>query len=399
MPATISSSPAEGRPFAPAGLDAIEPARMAAPPVPLNDLARQYRSIRGEIGEAVGRVLAGGRYVLGENVEGFERAFAQYCGVAHCIGVANGTDALEIALRALGCGKGDDVVTVANAGMYAAGAILAVGARPVLADISPSSMTMDPAALAEALRPQTKALVVTHLYGKLADLQAIGEMARARNIPIVEDCAQAHGAARGGKKAGGFGTIGCFSFYPTKNLGALGDGGAIVTSDASVAQAARELRQYGWRTKYSAVRPNGRNSRLDEIQAAILRVKLPYLDGWNDRRRQIANRLRQAFSGSLAAAVAAADDVAHLCVLRTPHRSVLRGHLARDGIASDIHYPVLDYRQPALQDAFAGDISLPQSEAAVRQVLTVPCFPELMEQEVERIADSLARFARWESRL
>jgi dTDP-3-amino-2,3,6-trideoxy-4-keto-D-glucose/dTDP-3-amino-3,4,6-trideoxy-alpha-D-glucose/dTDP-2,6-dideoxy-D-kanosamine transaminase len=395
----MSSSAAEGRPLAPVGLEAIEPAPIAAPPVPLNDLARQYRRLHGEIGEAVGRVLAGGRYVLGENVVGFEHAFAQYCGVAHCAGVANGTDALEIALRALGCGHGDDVVTVANAGMYATGAILAVGARPILVDISPSSMTMDPAALARALRPQTKAVVVTHLYGKLAELQAIGEMASARNIPIVEDCAQAHGAARGGKKAGAFGTIGCFSFYPTKNLGAMGDGGAIVTGDASIAQAARELREYGWRTKYSAVRTSGRNSRLDEIQAAILRAKLPYLDGWNDRRRQIANRFRQAFSGSLVAPVAASDDVAHLCVLRTLQRSVLQAHLARDGIASDIHYPVLDYRQPALQGIFAGDIFLPQSEAASREVLTIPCFPELTEQEIERIADSLVRFARWESRL
>ncbi len=335
--------------------------------------------------------------MLGPRVAAFEAAFAAYCGVGECVGVANGTDALEIALRALGCGPGDEVITVPNAGMYSTAAILAAGARPVLVDIEPGRMTMDPAGLALALRPATKAVIVTHLYGRLADLGSIANVLASRNIPVVEDCSQAHGAEFGGKKAGSFGAAGCFSFYPTKNLGSLGDAGAIVTHDRAIARSARELRQYGWEAKYHAARPGGRNSRLDEIQAAVLSLKLPRLDSWNAKRRAILGRLRQAHAGGRVL-TPGLDDVAHLCVLRSRFRSALMAHLARDGIGSDIHYPIPDHRQPALRGVFASDLSLPQAEAAAAEVLSVPCFPELTAGEIDRICDSLARFALWASR-
>jgi dTDP-4-amino-4,6-dideoxygalactose transaminase len=369
----------------------------AGEPIPLNDLKRQYDILGDEIDGMIRQVVAAGRYVLGSHVAGFEAAFAGYCGVGHCVGLGNGTDALELALRVVGCGAGDEVINVPNAGMYATGAILAVGARPVLVDIDPQRMTMAPASLEKALGPATKAVVVTHLYGRLADMDAVAAVLRGRDVAVIEDCAQAHGAERGGRKAGSFGALGCFSFYPTKNLGALGDGGAIVTSDSRLAEALRELRQYGWQTKYYAVRPGGRNSRLDEIQAAALRLKLPHLDRWNARRREIAGRYREVLGKVAALPAPATDDVAHLCVVRTKLRLALQEHLARDGIATDIHYPVPDHRQLALRDVFSYDLSLPQAEAAAEEVLTLPCFPELTEDEIGRVCDSLARFSQRES--
>jgi len=364
-----------------------------AAPIPLNDLERQYHSLCHEIDEAIRRVASSGRYLLGPQVSAFEQTFAAYSGVRFAIGLANGTDALEIALRAVGCGRGDEVITVANAGMYATTAALAIGARPVLVDIEPYTMTMDPISLARALSSTTKAVVVTHLFGQLADMDAISAAMGSRTIPIIEDCAQAHGAERNGKKAGSFGVLGSFSFYPTKNLGALGDGGAIVTDDANLAEAVRELRQYGWRTKYRAVRPGGRNSRLDEIQAAVLNAKLPHLDRWNAKRREISERYRQAIGDAAVLPLMTAAHVSHLCVVRTKLRSALQAHLAHDGIATDIHYPVPDHRQVALRQVFVHDLSLPQSEAAAEEVLTLPCFPELTENELDRVCDSLARFA------
>jgi dTDP-3-amino-2,3,6-trideoxy-4-keto-D-glucose/dTDP-3-amino-3,4,6-trideoxy-alpha-D-glucose/dTDP-2,6-dideoxy-D-kanosamine transaminase len=384
-------------------LSAIDVAGLAeepapATPIPMNDLARQHGLLGAEIESALRCVTAGARYVLGPQVTAFEEEFSRYCGLDHCIGVGNGSDALEIALRALGCRAGDEVITVPNAGMYSTAAVLALGARPVLVDIEPQSMTMDPAALAPALRPTTKAVIVTHLYGRLADVESIAAVLADREIPLLEDCAQAHGAELAGKKAGSVGAAGCFSFYPTKNLGALGDAGAIVTSDGRIAQAARELRQYGWEDKYHAIRPGGRNSRLDEIQAAVLRLKLPHLDAWNARRRGIAGRLRQAFGEARARPPAGLEDAGHLCVLRSRFRPALRAHLARDGIASDIHYPVPDHRQPALRHVFSADLYLPRAEEAAAQVLSVPCFPELTDDEIDRVCDSLRRFAQWESK-
>jgi dTDP-4-amino-4,6-dideoxygalactose transaminase len=363
-----------------------------APPVPLNDLQRQTASMRDEIGSAVAKVVASGRYVLGPNVSAFEAEFATYNGVPHCVSVANGTDAIELALRAVGCGVGSDVVTVANAGMYATTAILAVGARPVFADIEPTTMTMDPSSLERVVTRQTAAVVVTHLYGQLAYVERLLSVTHAHGVPLIEDCAQAHGAALHGRKAGAAGTIGCFSFYPTKNLGALGDGGALVTHDEQMAERLRRLRQYGWRSRYAS-ESYGRNSRLDEIQAAVLRAKLPRLDGWNARRREIVATYRRAARGRVAVPDATkADYVGHLCVVRSQQRENLRAHVEARGIQTDIHYPVPDHRQNAMRAHVAGQIALPETEAAVREVLTLPCFPELTADEIARVCSALDEF-------
>jgi len=369
------------------------PPGKAANLIPLNDLRRPLDTLGAELETAVASVVRSGWYIFGPNVAAFEDEFAAYCGIQHCITVANGTDALEIALLALGCGPGHEVVTVANAGMYAAAAIVAVGATPSLADIDARTMNMAPESLARAVSPRTKAIVITHLYGRLADLDDLVAIARRHGVAVIEDCAQAHGARRGGRLAGTWGDIGCFSFYPTKNLGALGDGGAIVTGDKALATAVRELRQYGWTGKYAANRRHGRNSRLDEIQAAVLRLKLPHLDGWNKRRRSIVQRYRGAADDSVVIPDTERDDhVAHLCVLRSREREALRAHLAADGIATDIHYPVPDHRQAALRGLLPPDIALPETEQVVDEILTLPCFPELTDEEIGRVCTSLTRF-------
>ena len=224
-------------------------------------------------------------------------------------------------------------------------------------------------------------------------MNAVMAIARRHCVALVEDCAQAHGARRDGRLAGAWGDIGCFSFYPTKNLGALGDGGAIVTGDDALATAVRELRQYGWTGKYAASRPRGRNSRLDEIQAAVLRLKLPHLDGWNERRRSIVQRYRAAADGSVVIPDAdGADHVAHLCVVRSPEREALRAHLAAGGIATDIHYPVPDHRQVALRALLPPDIALPQTEKAVSEIVTLPCFPDMTDEEIGCVCESLTLF-------
>jgi aminotransferase EvaB len=370
----------------------MRPPTAAAPPVPLNDLQRQTASMRDEIDAAVGEVVASGWYVLGPNVSAFEAAFAAYNGVPHCVSVANGTDAIELALRAVGCEPGREVVTVANAGMYATTAILAVGARPVFADIERETMTMDPSSVERLVTPRTAAVVVTHLYGQLGDLERLLSVTRAKGVPLIEDCAQAHGAERDGRKAGAAGAIGCFSFYPTKNLGALGDGGALVTSDATLAERLRRLRQYGWRSKYLSD-AYGRNSRLDEMQAAVLRTKLPRLDGWNARRREIVAAYRDAAPGEVTVPGSSGPDyVAHLCVVRSSRREELRAHLEARGIRTEVHYPVPDHRQQAMRDQAAGQMALPETEAAAREVLTIPCFPELTANEIARVCDALAQF-------
>ncbi len=340
------------------------------------------------------QVVESGRYVMGPSVRAFEEAFAAYVGVGHAIGVANGTDALELALRGLGIGRGQRVLTVANAGFYGSAAILAVGAEPVYADVDPVTLNLAPQALAKLMQAQPiHAAIVTHLYGRMADMGAILPLCRAAGVPLIEDCAQAHGARLDGRVAGAFGDVACFSFYPTKNLGALGDGGALVTDDAALADRLCALRQYGWGAKYEVVRAGGRNSRLDELQAAVLLAKLPLLDGANARRRAIAARYTKAFHGtSLQAPVIAADEhVAHLYVVRSPRREALREHLAARGVATDVHYPVPDHRQPVHGGAH-GSVHLPVSEAACQQVLTLPCFPGMTDAQVDHVIDAVMRF-------
>ena len=340
----------------------------------INEIGRQNHALAAEIHSAVSRVLDRGWYILGPEVEAFEREFADYCGVGHCVGVANGTDALELALRSLNLPAGSRVLTVANAGGYSTTAILAAGLTPVYADVDPETMTMQPTSA------DVRAVIVTHLYGRMAAMPAI--LAAAGDIPVIEDCAQAHGAVLDGRKAGSWGTLGCFSFYPTKNLGALGDGGAVATRNAPLATRLRELRQYGWRSKYRSEVAGGRNSRLDEMQAAILRAKLPHVDGWNRRRREIALRYNDALS-----VVRASDqsDVVHLYVVRSKERDTLRGALASAGIATDVHYPVPDYRQSSMPSRDP----LPVTEECCKTVLTLPCFPELTDDEVTRVIEAV----------
>jgi dTDP-3-amino-2,3,6-trideoxy-4-keto-D-glucose/dTDP-3-amino-3,4,6-trideoxy-alpha-D-glucose/dTDP-2,6-dideoxy-D-kanosamine transaminase len=357
----------------------------------INDLGRHNAPLLAEIQARVRAVLESGWYILGAQGAEFETAFAAYCGTAHCLGVANGTDALELALRALGVGPGDQVATVANAGGYSTAAIRAAGAEPLFVDVERASMLMDPAALSAALTPRTKAIVATHLYGRMADMPRIAGIADAAGIPVVEDSAQAHGALLAGKAAGAWGTLGCFSFYPTKNLGALGDGGAVVTNDGALAERVRELRQYGWRRKYECGVAGGRNSRLDELQAAILCAKLPHLDSWNARRREIAALYRKSLEGCVRTpAPADESDVAHLYVIRTPHRDRLRAYLAERGIAAEVHYPIPDHRQECYRTA----CELPVTEACCAEVLTLPCFPEMRDDEVARVVEAVVDGSR-----
>jgi dTDP-3-amino-2,3,6-trideoxy-4-keto-D-glucose/dTDP-3-amino-3,4,6-trideoxy-alpha-D-glucose/dTDP-2,6-dideoxy-D-kanosamine transaminase len=358
----------------------------------INDLSRIPRSLVDELKAAASACIDSAYFVLGAQVSAFEREFADYLGTAHCVTVANGTQALELALRSAGVTFGDEVITVANAGYYSTCAILACNAVPVYADIDISDMTMDAASLENAVTVKTRAVIVTHLYGRIAkDLPAIAALCKRRGIVVVEDCAQAHGASLSGKKAGTFGEYGCFSFYPTKNLGALGDGGAVVTGTVENAERLKKLRQYGWDKKYHVGVPYGTNSRLDEMQAALLRVKLKYLDGWNRERREIA----AAYNASVrhAAVIGYPDEaaetyVAHLYILRVTGREKLRRYLTTKGIASDVHYPIPDYKQTPLAARFR-DLYLEKTERACSEVITLPCFPGLTKEEMAGIAGTI----------
>ncbi len=352
----------------------------------INDLLRHNQKVMGEISKVVTSVLESGWYVLGSQVKEFEQEFASYCGSKHCVSVANGTDALELALRALDVGQDDQVITVANAGAYSTTAILAVGAVPVYVDVDADNLLLSIEHLRRLINDETRAIIVTHLYGQAAPVEEVLTLAADLGIPIIEDCAQAHGAMLNDRRVGSFGALGCFSFYPTKNLGALGDGGAITTNDSTLAKRVQMLRQYGWQSKYDIALVGGRNSRLDEIQAAILRVKLPYLDTWNQRRFDISRFYVEGIRHSLITLqrIAAGSFVGHLFVVRSPRRDELREHLKKNQIMSEVHYPIPDYRQPAIAALFPG-VSLSATERACREILTLPCFPEMSNAEVQRV--------------
>jgi dTDP-4-amino-4,6-dideoxygalactose transaminase len=359
--------------------------------VPLNNTKRQYLAMTDEIDAAVRATMASGWYIMGDEHNYFEEEFAAYCQRSFAVAVGNGTDALEIALRVVGCGPGDEVITAANAGGYSTTACLLVGATPVFADVDAESLTLSPDSVAEALGPRTKAIVATHLYGKMADVDGIRRVASERAIALIEDCAQAHGASVGGRRAGSLGNLGVFSFYPTKNLGTMGDGGAIVTQNPEYAQTARLLRQYGWSEKYRSVIPGGRNSRLDELHAAILRKKLPYLDGWNERRRAIVARYREAASGTdlLFCHRPDTDYVAHLCVARHPQRDRVKKYLEERGVGIGVHYPIPDHRQESLRGRMWRSVGLPVTERAAGEILTVPCFAEMTDGEIDYVCEVL----------
>ncbi len=358
--------------------------------IALNDLARHVSAYREALMQAMARVVDRGWFVLGPELEAFESEFAAYCAVAHAIGLANGTDAIELALRALGIGAGDRVIVAANAGMYSATALRAIGITPVFADVNDRHLVLDAASVRAALTPDTRAVIVTHLYGRMADMASLRKLADDVGIALIEDCAQAHGASQHGRRAGSWGDAACFSFYPTKNLGALGDAGLVTCTDAALAQRVRRLRQYGWERKYVVVDGPARNSRLDELQAAVLRVCLPLLDVWNARRKEIASRYAAVEHPGLRHPDVAGDDyVAHLYVVRTTARDALRAHLGACGIATDIHYPLLDTQQPVLRE-MASTTELPVSTAAAGQVLSLPCYPELTDAEVQRVCAALA---------
>jgi dTDP-3-amino-2,3,6-trideoxy-4-keto-D-glucose/dTDP-3-amino-3,4,6-trideoxy-alpha-D-glucose/dTDP-2,6-dideoxy-D-kanosamine transaminase len=353
--------------------------------VPLNDLGRHVGSVRSELLDAIRRVADSGWFILGPETEAFETSFAEFCGVEHCIGVANGSDALVLALKSLGCGQGDEVATVANAGGYASIAIMATGAKPVYIDIEANTLNMSSTSLRDKITLKTKAVVVTHLYGRLANMVAIEAVTRDAGALIVEDCAQAHGAQLNGRRAGSFGKAACFSFYPSKNLGALGDAGAVVTDDAVLASSLRKLRQYGWSKRFQIAEPGGCNSRLDELQAAALSAQLPRLSEWNEGRRRIVERYREALAGLDMSFPGSVDEgaafVAHLCVVRSPRRDRLREELSKQGIATDIHYPIADYDQISAKDFSGSSGPLPETERALSEIMTLPCFPEMTDGE------------------
>ena len=359
-----------------------------------------YRALKTEIDAAVARTLESGWYILGQEVKAFEAEFAAWLGAGKTVGCGNGTDAIVLALRGLGIGPGCAVATVSHTAVATVAAVEMVGAMPVLVDIDPDHFTMDPADLAATLArppaglPPIKAVLPVHLYGQAADLDAIGALCRTNGLSLIEDCAQAHGATWHNRKVGTFGDAATFSFYPTKNLGALGDGGAVALPTDDMASRVAALRQYGWRTHYISD-DVGMNSRLDELQAAILRVKLAHLDTANARRQAIAAVYDEALSHTRLrppARRANAGHVFHLYVVRVPDRAAVQAKLRASGIGSGIHYPQPVHIQPAYKNRVAlGAAGCRATEAAASEVLSLPLYPELTDDEVAQVAAALRR--------
>jgi dTDP-4-amino-4,6-dideoxygalactose transaminase len=363
--------------------------------IPFLELKSQFQAIEPEIRAAIDRVLARGWYVLGEECAAFEREFGAYLGVDHAVGVNSGTDAIGLALRALGVGPGDEVITAANTCVPTAVGIVSSGATLALADVSPRTLTIDVESVAAAITPKTRAVVPVHLYGHPCDMGPLLKLARTRGLAVVEDCAQAHGARYHGKPCGTFGDAAAFSFYPSKNLGAYGDGGAVVTRDAEVAERLRRLRNYGQADRYHHV-VEGVNSRLDEMQAAILRAKLPHLDAWNAARRERAllyMELFQHFDVQIPK-IGWAEPAWHLLVIRTAEREALREHLKARDIGTEIHYPVPLHLQPCYAHLGYRAGQFPAAERACGQVLSLPLYPELSLDAVRTVAAAVEYFLR-----
>ena len=361
--------------------------------IPLVDLAAQHRAIKDEVASAIARVLDSGQFVLGDEVAAFEEEFAAFCDARYAVALNTGTSALHLALLAAGVGPGDEVITVPNTFIATCSAISYTGARPVFVDVRPDTYTLDVAGLEGAITPRTRAIIPVHLYGQPADLDPIGEVARRHGLAVIEDACQAHGARYKGRRVGAIGRAGCFSFYPSKNLGACGEGGALVTNDETVALAARRLRDHGQSQRYhhDAV---GYNYRLDALQAAILRVKLRYLDQWTAARRQHAARYTALLAATGVAGpveAAYAHAVYHLYVVQVAERDALREQLARSGIATGVHYPVPCHLQPAYAHLGHQRGDFPQTERSAATILSLPMYPELTEEQVTRIASVVAQ--------
>jgi dTDP-4-amino-4,6-dideoxygalactose transaminase len=359
--------------------------------IPFLDLQAMHAEVRDELEAAWRSIADTGRFIGGEAVERFEDEWAAYCGTAHAVGLANGTAALELSLMALGIGPGDEVIVPANTFIATASAVAAVGARPVFIDVDPGTLLMTAELVAAALGPRTRAVIAVHLYGQPVDMDALNAVAAEAGIVVLEDAAQAHGAAWRGRRAGSLGTVGCFSFYPGKNLGAFGDAGAVVTDDAVLAERIRSLANHGRAPNDPHLHQyRGGNHRLDALHAAILRAKLPRLDPWNASRRRIMAR----YAERLADAPVAVPEVAagavsshHLAVVRVAERDRVRRHLAQLGIATGIHYPIPCHRQPAF--AQAAQAALPVVEAAAAEILSLPLYPHLADADIDRVVEAL----------
>jgi len=362
--------------------------------IPLVDLKAQYNSIKPEIQEAISRVLDSSQFILGKEVEAFEEEFEQYLGVRHSVGVNSGTSALYLTLLALGVGPGDEVMTVSQTFIATVEAIWWTGAKPVFVDISEKTYTMDPAQIESALTKKTKAILPVHLYGHPADMDPILEIAKRRRLWVVEDACQAHGALYKGRKVGGFGRAACFSFYPGKNLGAYGEGGAVVTNDGGLATQIKKLRNHGGLTKYSH-EFMGWNARLEAIQGAILRTKLPYLDRWNELRRQHASQYSTLLKGldlKLPEEAGWAKSAFHLYVIRTPARDGLNAYLNEQGIGSLIHYPKPTHLLDCFKSLGYHEGDLPVTERISKEVLSLPLYPELTGKQIEAVATQIQSF-------
>ncbi len=367
---------------------------MTNPTIPLVDLQAQYAAIGHEVDAAIGRVLRSARFILGPEVQAFEEAFAAFCGARFCVGVASGTAALELTLRALGIGPGDQVITVAHTFIATAEAISATGAQPVFVDVDPRTYTMDPAQAEAAITPQTRAILPVHIYGHPADMTALQAIARRHGLPLVEDAAQAHAAEWQGRRVGSLGTAACFSFFPGKNLGAYGDAGGVTTDDSALAQQIALLRNHGRHEKYVHQIP-GFGERLDALQAAVLRTKLAHLDRWTSHRRRLAARYTELLADLelvLPHVAPGARPAWHLYVVRTPRRDELLAHLRSQGIAAGIHYPIPVHLQPAYRELGYRPGDLPVTEAVAETCLSLPLYPEMTQAQQDRVVEAIRSF-------
>lgn len=364
----------------------------------LVDLARQHQALEPALGRAVAGVIADGAFIQGPAVGEFEKAFAAFLGVPHVVGCGSGTDALQIAFMALDIGAGDEVITTPFTFVATVEAMVLLGARPVFADIDPRTFNLRADQIEARITPRTKAIVPVHLYGQPADMDEVLAIADRHGLPVIEDTAQATGATFAGRQAGSMGTIGCFSFFPAKNLGCIGDGGALATHDEGLARACRMIANHGSQRRYHHERI-GINSRLDSIQAAVLSVKLPHLTSFNERRQRVAAAYDDAFAdlstrGVLPPMVAPGrTHVYQQYTLRSPHRDALADHLSRDGVPTSVHYPTSLHRQPAFAEFADPAIALTDAESAAREVLSLPIFPEMTDAEVDTVIGAVRSFA------